>query len=64
MLLAAVLRAVQMTVTQKMTEGKVMDSGLLTTIQLSTVAVIMGILSLFTGIIINPFFLLRRLFGY
>lgn len=49
MLLAAVLRAVQMTVTQKMTEGKVMDSGLLTTIQLSTVAVIMGILSLFTG---------------
>lgn len=46
MLLAAFLRAVQMSVTQKMTRGKVMDSGALTTIQLGVVALIMGILSL------------------
>jgi Permeases of the drug/metabolite transporter (DMT) superfamily len=45
-LLAAFLRAVQMSVTQKMTQGKVMDSGALTTIQLGIVAIIMGILSL------------------
>ncbi|WP_223068416.1 DMT family transporter [Paenibacillus caui] len=48
-LIAAVLRAVQMTVTQKMTDGKVMDSRVLVTIQLSVVAVIMGVLSLTTN---------------
>lgn len=47
-LLAAFLRAVQMSVTQKMTQGKVMDSGALTTIQPGVVAIIMGILSLST----------------
>lgn len=62
MLLAAALRAVQMTVTQKMTKGKVMDSGALTTIQLSTVTVIMGILSLFTGNRHQPFFSASPLF--
>lgn len=48
-LVAALLRAVQMTVTQKMTNGKSMDSSVLTTIQLGVVAVIMGALSLTTG---------------
>ncbi|WP_081949456.1 DMT family transporter [Paenibacillus durus] len=47
-LVAALLRAVQMTVTQKMTNGRDMDSRVLVTIQLSVVAVIMGILSLTT----------------
>lgn len=45
-IVAAILRAVQMTVTQKMTKGKTVDSGALTTIQLGVVAIIMGILSL------------------
>ncbi|WP_141604009.1 DMT family transporter [Terrilactibacillus laevilacticus] len=48
-LLAALLRAIQMTVTQKMTKGHVMDSGALTTIQLGVVAIVMGILSLSNG---------------
>lgn len=47
-LVAALLRAVQMTVTQKMTNGRNMDSRVLTTIQLGVVAVIMGVLSLTT----------------
>lgn len=47
-LIAALLRAVQMSVTQKMTKGRAMDSGALTTIQLSVVAIIMGLLSLST----------------
>ena len=46
---AALLRAVQMTVTQKLTNGKSMDSSVLTTIQLGVVAVTMGALSLTTG---------------
>jgi drug/metabolite transporter (DMT)-like permease len=46
---AALLRAVQMTVTQKMTNGKSIDLSVLTTIQLGVVAIIMGALSLTTG---------------
>jgi drug/metabolite transporter (DMT)-like permease len=48
-LAAALLRAIQMTITQKMTKGKIMDSGVLTTIQLGVVAITMGILSLTSG---------------
>ncbi|WP_018664258.1 DMT family transporter [Heyndrickxia acidiproducens] len=44
-LVAALLRATQMAVTQKLTNGKEMDSGSLTTIQLGVVAIVMGILT-------------------
>ncbi|PEY40389.1 EamA family transporter [Bacillus cereus] len=47
-LLAAFIRALQMTMTQKLTAGKEIDSGAVTTIQLGIVAIIMGGLSFWT----------------
>ncbi|GMA49956.1 hypothetical protein GCM10025857_13130 [Alicyclobacillus contaminans] len=47
MLGAALCRAIQMTITKKMTDGRKMDSGALTTMQLGMVAVGSGIVSLF-----------------
>jgi drug/metabolite transporter (DMT)-like permease len=44
---AALCRAIQMTFTKKMTDGKQMDSGALTTIQLGVVAIGSGIVSMF-----------------
>lgn len=48
-IVAALLRAIQMTFTQKLTLGKEMDSGALTTIQLSVVAIIMAFVSVFVN---------------
>ncbi len=48
-IVAALLRAIQMTFTQKLTFGKEMDSGALTTIQLSIVAIIMAFVSVFVN---------------
>jgi drug/metabolite transporter (DMT)-like permease len=44
---AALCRAIQMTFTRKMTDGKRMDSGALTTIQLGVVAIGSGVISMF-----------------
>ncbi|MGB8955611.1 MAG: EamA family transporter [Tumebacillaceae bacterium] len=43
---AALVRAIQMTYTQKMTQGKTMNSGVLTIIQLAVVAVFTGVITL------------------
>lgn len=69
-LIAALLRAIQMSVTQKLTKGRVMDSGALTTIQLGVVAVIMGIFSLPSGrlpdsaVLSLPFWLLTAYLAF
>jgi drug/metabolite transporter (DMT)-like permease len=44
---AALCRATQMTLTKKITDGKVMNSGVLTTIQLGVVAIGSGFLTIF-----------------
>ena len=44
---AALFRAIQMTFTKRMTDGKQMDSGALTTIQLGVVAIGSGVVSMF-----------------
>lgn len=44
---AALFRAIQMTMTKRLTDGKRMDSGALTTIQLAVVSIGSGVLTLF-----------------
>lgn len=44
---AALCRAIQMTFTKRLTDGKPMDSGALTTIQLGVVAIGSGVVSIF-----------------
>lgn len=44
---AALFRAIQMTMTKRLTDGKQMDSGALTTIQLAVVSIGSGVLTLF-----------------